>query len=93
MNWKKRAGGEEHGFFDVVAVDEFLKQRPGFVDRHALAHLDGRAQVIHAQQDHLHEINSRPITAKSRNAKPPTALAAAWREPCLATKRATTSAP
>ncbi len=85
------AGGKEHGFLDFVAADEFLKQRPRLVDGQELAHLDGCTLVIHTQEDHLHEMTSKPITAKRRKTNPATALIADRRELCLPLKRANTS--
>jgi len=85
------AGGEERGFLDFVAGDEFLKQRPRLVDGQELAHLDGCTFVIHTQKNHLHKMTSKPITAKRRKTNPATALIAERRELCLPVKRANTT--
>ena len=85
------AGGDEHRLVDLVPIDELAQRRAVVLHGELLAHLDGRAPMAHADEEDLHVSSSTPTTAKSRKAKPATALAAACREPCRPAKRAAVS--
>src|SRR3990172_5548198 len=75
---------------DLLALDELAQRGHRVRDRELLAQRELRAPVAHPDQDDPHTKISTPSSAKSRKRKPPTALAAACREPCPAPKRAAT---
>ena len=84
------AGRDQNGFGDFRMSDKLTKR---FLEGIALrrkmfADLHRGTPMAHPQKKNLHRRTSTPITAKSRNAKPPTAAAAAWRAPWWPAKRA-----
>jgi len=74
------AGRYDHGLVDLVTRDELLEHGRRVVDREALAHVERRAAVVHAEEQDLHTRSPTPTTANTRKKKPASALAAA----CLA---------
>jgi len=85
------ASRNQHRFFDLVAHHE-LAQCGARVDRGVtLANLEGRGPVIHTDEQNLQLSTPIPTTPNNRNAKPASALAAAWRAPCRPAKRTATS--
>ena len=56
------AGGDQHRLVDLGRVHQLREPRQRVVDGEALAHLDGRRAVVHADQQDLHVTAPTPIT-------------------------------
>src|SRR5208283_2379216 len=87
------AGRKQERLVDLLARHELCEVRRRVRHGEALANLERRCPVVHADHEDPHVRRPTPITANNKNAKPATAAMAAWRAPWCARKRAATSTP